>query len=177
MTSLQPTQREWSLHPPPISFTDRFGFPCAYFALNPAVYYDDVKGEWLALVRGVNYRKFQDRSFTQYEFPSRSIYWLGRGTELSNITFEQLTWNYNQPTYNTLWFGVEDIRFLSANRILATIPELSPKGQPMMFSATLDVENHCLKNFIGQEPSQGPEKNWMPFLEPIEASSSAAFAI
>lgn len=166
MTFLQPIQKEWVLQPPLIPFTDRFQSANAYIELNPALFYDDAKGEWLVLVRGVNYRKFYNNSFTQYEIPSRSVYWLGRGSHISNLSFQQLTWNYNRPTYNTLWFGVEDIRFLSANRILATIPELSPKGQPMMFTASLDIDKAFLYNFIAQEPSKNPEKNWMPFLDP-----------
>lgn len=44
-------------------FTDRFNAPNAFLAMNPSLHIDE-EGNFILLVRRVNYRKFADRRFT-----------------------------------------------------------------------------------------------------------------
>jgi len=145
-------------------FVDIFKRANAYIELNPSLFIDD-DGNMQILVRSVNYRKFINKYFTLYGYPSNSIYFLLTGKIDENLdleTFEKNTinYNYNLPTYKTHWIGIEDIRFINKNKILASIPECNSSGEPCIFSA--DINNNNIINFIKCEPSI-KEKNWMPY--------------
>jgi len=145
-------------------FTDIHGKPNAYLDTNPSLYIDS-SGNTTVLVRRVNYRKFRDRSFSIYERHSISDYCIARShidIPFNMLDFKPLLYEYNRPTYNTYWRGLEDIRFINNSNILVTVPELNPSGQPCIFQASL--ENNRVHNFLECKPSQ-IEKNWMPFLE------------
>jgi hypothetical protein len=132
---------------------------------NPSLYVDS-SGNTTILVRQVNYRKFKDRSFFVGENQSRSIYYkmdalytnssfkIGEGSPLHHETTLQ--------TYPTYWYGPEDIRFVTANTILGTYPELGPGGNPrVVFGKITDTGSVQFTELLGGGPI---EKNWMPFL-------------
>lgn len=158
-----------SIHPvflPPKCFIDMFGKPNAYFDMNPSMYIDS-DGTVKILVRRIDYRKFHDKQFTMYNPYSNSHYSLMTGRLVSNqplnldsFSIEEMVYEYNRPTYNTYWKGLEDIRFISVSSILACIPECNPKGNPSIFRATLQ-DNH-FHSFIDCHPNH-TEKNWMPY--------------
>jgi len=126
----------------------------------------DEEGEVQILVRSVNYRKFINKYFTLYGYPSNSIYFILKGkinyNDLDLETFEKnvIHQNYNLPTFKTHWTGLEDIRFISKNKILASVPECNESGEPCIFQA--EIQDNIIKNFIKCEPSI-KEKNWMPY--------------
>jgi hypothetical protein len=112
-------------------------------------------------VRGVNYRKLANKSFILYQTPAHSIYWIARGKELSNLEFKELKVDYGGlPLYSSYWNGVEDARFINSKTLIVTVPWLDSRGQPTMFQCSL--ENDILCKFQRCEPSERPEKNWMP---------------
>ena len=59
-------------------FLDIFKRPNAYVELNPSMYISE-EGECKILIRAVNYRKFINKYFTLYGYPSNSIYFLLTG--------------------------------------------------------------------------------------------------
>ncbi len=160
---------------PQKKFHDMYGKPNAYLETNPSIYIQETgeSSEVTILVRCVNYRKFNDKSFTLYQPKSNSSYFVARGRlgafdylSLDNFKIEEVEVNYGLPKYNTYWTGPEDIRFLTANSIITTIPECNPKGQPSIFEATL--EGNKIFNCRPLEPMENPEKNWMPFGNPAK---------
>jgi hypothetical protein len=70
--------------------------------------------------------------------------------------------DYGIPTYLSLWRGPEDVRFITENDVLVTIPECNPSGKSAIFRACLDnfsmySVKPCLPNL--------QEKNWMPYTD------------
>jgi len=136
--------------------------------MNPSMHIDS-NGDVKILVRSVNYRKFYGKKFTMYENYSKSIYTLLTGkinsNELLNLDkfeVQDLFYNYLIPTYPTYWKGIEDIRFINTNSILAIIPECNEKGNPSIFRAT--IECNIVHSFISCKPNI-VEKNWMPYTD------------
>jgi len=147
---------------------DRYNNPNAYIEMNPSMFISD-SGDVIILVRQINYRKFYDKSFVLFEKFSNSLYSLitckiqenvPLNLENSNIT--PIDYTYNLPTYNTYWKGLEDIRFINATSLLVIIPECNTQGNPSIFRATLNVDEHLIHSFKPCLPNQ-IEKNWMPY--------------
>lgn len=149
-------------------YTDRNNQDNSFYDMNPSIHVDS-NGDVKILVRSVNYRKFYDKKFTMYENHSRSIYTLLTGKinsnellNLDNFEVQDLFYNYLIPTYPTYWKGIEDIRFINRDSILAIIPECNEKGNPSIFRATLDC--NIVHSFISCKPNI-VEKNWMPYTD------------
>ena len=145
-------------------FIDLFKKANAYIELNPSLYIDE-KGDTKILVRTVNYRKFIQKHFTVYDYPSNSIYFLLTGKmdevlDLEKFEKQFVQHTYNIPTYKTHWIGLEDIRFIDENTILTSIPECNSSGEPCIFQG--DIKENLISNFVKCEPSL-KEKNWMPY--------------
>jgi hypothetical protein len=153
------------LHCPEIKITNRLGFPDSYVPMNPALYID-IKGNFILLIRMVNYRKFSDLSFFIAENSSNSKYMILRGENIEMLMpqldkISPLGVKYdNNKVYQTYWKGVEDIRFINSDKILVTIPELHPHGVPSVFSAQLC--GNTIAKITSLTKSDLPEKNWMP---------------
>jgi hypothetical protein len=130
--------------------------------MNPAAIFDEEAKEWIVIVRGVNYRKCENKPFTLYVSPTHSVYWIAHGPDLDSLVFTEMKYHYgNLPQYASYWNGIEDARFVDPKTILVTVPQLAPGGQPTMFKCEL-IEKNRLENFQKLEPSSKPEKNWMP---------------
>lgn len=149
-------------------FIDKHNESNSFYNMNPSIQID-CNGNVNILVRSVNYRKFYNKIFTMYENYSKSIYTLLSGkindNELLNLdTFEvkDVFYDYFIPTYPTYWKGIEDIRFINKNSILAIIPECNESGNPCIFRATL--ENNTIHSFTTCKPNI-IEKNWMPYTD------------
>ncbi len=160
--AVTPPLQQWSLHCPQIPFKNRYGFYSAFREMNPAMYYDTDKGEWIVLVRGVNYEKLSNGTYALFASPAHSVYWIAHGPTLEHLQFKELQWFYGLPTYGSYWNGIEDARLLDSRTVLVTVPQLDPGGKPTMFSAQLNDALTHLSVFKRLEPSEGPEKNWMP---------------
>ena len=149
---------------PQITFKDRFGNQNAFIEMNPAIWFDEATELWTVVVRGVNYRKFIKSSFTLYHSPAHSLYWIAEGSDLNNLVFKELKFEYgNLKWYGTYWNGVEDIRFIDKNTVIACVPQLNPGGNPGLFKAKINRERSVLESFQALEPHERPEKNWLPF--------------
>lgn len=157
-----PPIQQWSIHCPQIPFKNRYGFYSAFREMNPAMFYDREKEEWIVLVRGVNYEKQSNNTYALLASPAHSVYWIAHGPSLEKLTFTELQWDYGLPTYGSYWNGIEDARFLDSRRILVTVPQLDSRGQPTIFHASLNDSLTKLTNFQRCEPSERVEKNWMP---------------
>ena len=150
---------------PQQQFHDKTGSPNAYLDTNPSLYVDS-SGHATILVRQVNYRKFKDRSFFVGENQSRSIYYR-MDASYSNSSFvinngSQLCHETTLQKYPTYWYGPEDIRFITADTILATYPELGPGGNPRIVVGKIAESGSVgFTELLGGGPV---EKNWMPFL-------------
>ena len=138
------------------------------YDMNPSISIDST-GDVQILVRSVNYRKFYHKIFTLYENHSKSFYTLLTGKihenellNLDNFEVQDILYDYLIPTYPTFWKGLEDIRFINTNSILAIIPECNESGNPSIFRATL--ENNVIHSFISCKPNV-IEKNWMPYTD------------
>lgn len=165
---------------PPICLIDKHNKYGSYHEMNPSLYIS-TDGNVTILIRCVNYEKtvFSPQynklicpsgyiSYL-YENKSNSVYYILNGTLTENDKFDiedyscnLLSVNYNLPTYNTYWTGIEDIRFCNSGKILATVPELNIDGNPSIFVAELG--NNEISNFISCSPNN-IEKNWMPYLD------------
>jgi hypothetical protein len=155
--------RIWPLLCPQIPFKDRFGNYSPFLEMNPAAIYDQETQEWIVIVRGVNYRKLVNKSFTLYHHPAHSVYWIAHGPDLDKLVFTELKYSFGSlQQYSSYWNGIEDARFVDPKTVLVTVPQLSPGGQPTMFLCDL-IDKQRLENFTKLEPSTKPEKNWMPF--------------
>jgi hypothetical protein len=149
---------------PQIVFKDRFQSQNAFLEMNPAIWYDEQTELWTVLVRGVNYRKFSNSSFTMYHSPAHSVYWIGEGKDLNTLEFQELKYDYgNLKWYSSYWNGVEDIRFINREYVIACVPQLNPGGGPALFKARINREASLLQNFQPLAPCEKPEKNWLPF--------------
>jgi len=147
---------------PKEQYVDRFGSAAALVDTNPSMHINS-DGSFTILVRRVNYRKFADRQFTLGSYPSESKYVVATGNirDLSRLDVVPLKIDYGIPTYRALWRGPEDIRFVTATYVIATIPECNPTGTPTIFQGCLDVDT--LRYVEPCFPNSGSEKNWMPY--------------
>lgn len=152
---------------PELLFVDRFNNRNRYVDMNPSIHISE-SGEVKILVRRVNYKKFSDKNFVLYAQQSNSAYVLLTGIidnsplNLEKFSISNLETNYRMQKYPTYWTGIEDVRFITDNSILATIPECNPSGNPCIFHASLD------KNIVTVNSSCAPnlmEKNWMPYID------------
>lgn len=160
---MYPIKRIVPLIFPKERYTDRFGEPNAFVDTNPSMFIR-TDGEVTLLVRRVNYRKYADKTFSLGSFPSQSKYVVAKGNvgDLSRWTSEPMLIEYGIPTYRSYWVGPEDIRFLSENTVIATIPECNPSGNPAIFRARLDGS---VMNSVKQCYPNTTEKNWMPYTD------------
>jgi hypothetical protein len=153
---------------PQIVFKDRFGNHNAFTEINPAIWFDESTQTWTVLVRGINYKKLSNSSFTLYHSPAHSLYWIAEGKDLNSLEFRELKFEYgNLKWYSSYWNGVEDIRFLDKDIIIACVPQLNPGGGPALFKAKINRQTQhdfaILHSFQSLEPHERPEKNWLPF--------------
>ena len=150
---------------PQILYKDRFGGNLQPFLeMNPSIFFDSDENQWIVLVRGVNYRKFKNNIYTCYVHPLHSIYWIGRGSSLDALSWEELKYDFgNLPQHSSYWNGVEDIRFLNREEVICCVPQLNPGGRPALFTAKIDYTRNILTYFTPCLPNQTTEKNWMPF--------------
>lgn len=145
-------------------YEDKYGNQNSYVEMNPTLFIEK-DGSYTILVRTVNYRKYKDKSFTVYGNVSNTEYKILRGKiqgdsfEMDKVSISSMNVQYNIPQTFSLWYGVEDIRFVSKDTVLACIPECN-NSVPCIFQGKL--YNNILTEFVKCEPS-GPEKNWMPF--------------
>jgi hypothetical protein len=151
-------------------FRDNFGKTNALFSMNPSLFITKY-GDVYILIRNINYRKFQDKQFTIYGDGSSSTYFLLKGYINENLplnldifTFTSLNINYNKETHNTYWKGIEDIRFINEDTLLAIVPELNINGNPSVFKASFNSINSEINYFIDCYPNC-IEKNWMPYID------------
>uniref|UniRef100_A0A6C0I0X2 Uncharacterized protein n=1 Tax=viral metagenome TaxID=1070528 RepID=A0A6C0I0X2_9ZZZZ len=165
---------------PPICLIDKYNKYGSYHEMNPSLYINP-NGHVTILIRCVNYEKtvFSPKYnsiicpsgyiSSLYENKSNSIYYILNGTltendklDIEDYDCNLLSVNYNLPTYNTYWTGIEDIRFCDNGKILATVPELNIQGNPSIFSA--ELSGNLVSNFVNYKPNN-MEKNWMPYLD------------
>ena len=141
-------------------YQDRYGNQNSYVEMNPSLYIKE-GGTFIILVRTVNYLKYKNKAFTIYGDSSRSIYSIIRGNieNFDAYDVKQLEIQYNIPRQWSLWYGVEDVRFIDDRTILACIPECN-NSSPCIFKGTLS--NNVLTSFEKCNPSV-VEKNWMPY--------------
>jgi hypothetical protein len=150
---------------PKQQYKDRFGEPNAFVDMNPSMFIRP-NGEVTLLVRRVNYRKYADKQFSLGSYPSQSKYLVATGNvaDLTRWHIEPLHVQYGTMTYPTYWTGPEDIRFITENQVLATIPECNPSGQPAIFEASL--EGFVMNSVKPCHPRE-TEKNWMPYTDSL----------
>ena len=160
---MYPIRQRFPIVLPKERYRDRFGEPSAFLDTNPSMYIHK-DGTVTLLVRRVNYRKYADKTFSLGSFPSQSKYVIAKGNvgDLSRWTFEPMLIEYGVPTYRSYWVGPEDIRFLSENTVIATIPECNPSGNPAIFRARLDGS---VMNSVKPCYPNTTEKNWMPYTD------------
>ena len=147
-------------------FIDRFQQSNAFLEMNPSMHIDE-QGKVTILIRCINYRKFYNKQFTMYGQYSISNYKILTGTiqpdsllDLDQCKVQDLRYDTTLPTYPTYWKGMEDIRFVTSNTLLVTLPECNPNGNPSIFYATLD--KNTIQIIESCKPNQ-KEKNWMPY--------------
>lgn len=160
---------------PKQQYKDRFGEPNAFVDMNPSMFIRP-DGKVTLLVRRVNYRKYADKQFSLGSYPSQSKYLVATGNvaDLTRWHVEPLRIQYGTMTYPTYWSGPEDIRFITENQVLATIPECNPSGQPAMFEASLEgSQMHSVRPCHPREM----EKNWMPYTENRVVYSLSPFCV
>jgi hypothetical protein len=155
-------------------FIDRFQQSNAFLEMNPSMDIDE-HGKITILVRCINYRKFYNKQFTMYEQYSTSNYKILTGIiqpdsllDLDQCIVQDLRYDTILPTYPTYWKGMEDIRFITSNTLLVTLPECNPNGNPSIFYATLEKDK--IQIIESCKPNQ-TEKNWMPY------STSKGFSV
>ena len=155
--------RAYPLIFPKAQYKDRFGEPTAFVDMNPSMFIG-ADGEVTLLVRRVNYRKYADKQFSLGSYPSQSNYLVAKGRvgDLGRWSLAPLRVEYGRMTYPTYWNGPEDIRFITENEIIATIPECNPSGKPAIFRAHL--EGAVMKSVKPCFPND-TEKNWMPYTD------------
>jgi hypothetical protein len=151
-------------------FKDNFDKMNSLFSMNPSLFITKY-GDVYILIRNINYRKFQDKQFTIYGNNSSSTYFLLKGCINENLplnldlfTYTSVNINYNKNTYNTYWRGIEDIRFINEDTLLAIVPELNINGNPSIFKSSFSSINYEIHSFIECYPNY-TEKNWMPYID------------
>ena len=154
---------------PELFFYNHKNEPDSYYPLNPSIYIDN--NEITILVRNVNYLKYTNKQFKLSQVKSNSIYLIGKGdiNNINDITYDKVIIDYNGfNKYDTYWTGIEDIRFISKNKILLTSPELNEARVASLFIGYLD--NKTIK-IVEKLPIFDKinmcEKNWMPFSDNI----------
>ena len=133
-------------------FIDRFRNVNAFVEMNPSMFIDK-NGDVIILVRSVNYKKFYDFNFTLFENFSISNYGMlvGHISNLYNLKYYDIIIEYNLPTFHTYWKGLEDIRFISKDTLLVTVPELNENGNPCLYKAKMT--NNKIHSFIKCYPN------------------------
>jgi predicted GH43/DUF377 family glycosyl hydrolase len=167
--SIFPKKYVYPLITPQKIFRDNFNNANAYVDMNPTLNITS-DGDVTILVRKVNYLKFSNQDFTLYDsLYSYSIYSMitckmnsNSQIDLDNADYKEVEYKFNIPTYYAYWKGLEDIRFVNNNKIIAIIPECNSAGNPSIFSAELN--NNIIESFIPCKPDI-IEKNWMPFID------------
>ena len=151
-------------------FKDNFDKMNSLFSMNPSLFITKY-GDVYILIRNINYRKFQDKQFTIYGNNSSSTYFLLKGFINENLplnldlfTYTSVNINYNKDTYNTYWRGIEDVRFINEDTLLAIVPELNINGNPSIFISSFNSINSEIHSFIECYPNF-TEKNWMPYID------------
>jgi hypothetical protein len=149
-------------------FIDKNSNQNSYVEMNPSMFISE-NGKITILVRCVNYIKFYNKGFTMFENCSKSIYYIMNGNIIDNdnlnldsFVTNKLTYTYSRPIFYTYWKGLEDIRFITSNKLLITVPECNSNGNPSIFCATLCETN--IQDFIDCKPNI-IEKNWMPYTD------------
>jgi hypothetical protein len=143
-------------------YRDRFGSSNRYWEMNPSIWIKD-DGNFIILLRTVNYLTYKDKTFQVYGDAARTEYYVINGNISKNFmeydSVIPLNINYNIPRTHSLWYGVEDIRFIDSETILACIPECN-NSSPCIFKGKLkDNMFHSLEKCLPYKN----EKNWMPF--------------
>ena len=165
---------------PPICLINRNSNYISYNEMNPSLYIND-DGEVKILIRCVNYEKtiflpkynpiICPSGYTSFlhENTSNSIYYILNGVldkndklDIEDYECNLLSVNYNLPTYNTYWTGIEDIRFCDNGKILTIVPECNIDGNPSIFIA--EISDNIVSNFVSCTPNK-MEKNWMPYID------------
>jgi hypothetical protein len=163
-------------------FIDKYNNVNSYVEMNPSMFITQ-EGIVTILVRCVNYHKFYNKKFTMFENFSNSLYFIIKGSiinneilDIENFDFNRVNYDYSIPTFNTFWKGLEDIRFITSDKILVTVPECNPSGNPSIFFAklnttttnTININNTTnttnINNFNICYPNN-IEKNWMPYID------------
>jgi hypothetical protein len=159
-------------------YVDRFGNQNSYVEMNPSLYIKK-DGSFTVLVRTVNYLKYKNKKFTVYENSSNSVYYIMRGKmdngrmNLDTCEVSKLNVEYDIPRYYSYWYGLEDIRFIDENSILACIPECN-NSSPCIFKGILI--NNVITSFEKCNPAI-IEKNWMPYSDKSVIYSVSPFII
>lgn len=162
--------KSYPLFIPQVCFIDKYNNTNALVEMNPSIFITK-EGEVSILIRCVNYIKFHDKKFTMFENVSKTEYYLLSGNiedkenlDIENFNVEKVNYDYLIPTYPTFWKGLEDIRFVSQNKIIVTIPQCNPSGNPIIFNATINKSN--ISDFVMCYPNI-VEKNWMPYYDSL----------
>jgi hypothetical protein len=141
-------------------FIDKTGLPNSYSDTNPSIYINE-NGFIKILIRQVNYKKFSNKSFVIGQKTSMSQYVMLTGYSFDKLETHFIEYDWNHfPKYPTYWEGMEDIRFITENKILVAVPERNSNGMPCIFLA--EIISNSIKLLQKLEPSK-TEKNWMPF--------------
>lgn len=156
------------IHPiiiPTQEYQDRYGNYNTFVEMNPSLYINN-DGTFIILVRTVNYLKYKNKAFTIYGNSSISLYSVIRGKindveplNLDDCEVKPVNIIYNIPRQPSLWYGIEDVRFIDSETILACIPECN-NSSPCIFKGKLEDNN--ITGFEKCQPSI-TEKNWMPY--------------
>jgi hypothetical protein len=156
------------IHPiiiPTQGYQDKYGNYNTFVEMNPSLYIDD-DGIFVILVRTVNYLKYKNKAFTIYGNSSTSLYSVIRGKindmepmNLDECNVKPVNVLYNIPQQPSLWYGIEDVRFIDSETILTCIPECN-NSVPCIFKGKLEDNN--ITGFEKCNPSN-VEKNWMPY--------------
>ena len=151
-----------------IVYIDKYNLISSYVAMNPSIHID-MDGNTKILVRYVNYNKYKYNQYILHEDKSISKYKILTGQikenellDLNNFEVNIVEYDYNIPTYNTYWLGLEDIRMINYNNLIVTIPECNSNGNPSLFYAQLT--DNKIHSFQDCYPNI-QEKNWMPYLD------------
>ena len=150
---------------PTHEYRDRFGNHNQFVEMNPSLYINE-DGSYVILVRTVNYLKYKSKAFTIYGNSSTTLYSVIRGklndTEQLNLDICEIKPAdiiYNIPRHSSLWYGIEDVRFIDSETILTCIPECN-YSSPCIFVGK--IKDNIITSFEKCQPSI-TEKNWMPY--------------
>jgi hypothetical protein len=146
-------------------YIDRYGLPNSYYDCNPSLFINN-DGSITILLRQINYKKFSNKTFVLGENKSISKYVIMTGSNISNLQTFPIAYDWGTfPKYGSYWEGMEDIRFITEDSLLVTVPERNNNGNPCLFLAklqVLDSKNYSIKLLKQLQPCI-IEKNWMPY--------------